>query len=60
MVDVDMSLTPLKIIGREAYLRTKGPYVLSKDPRTKKCPNTLWKEIKDFMKLEDGGVPKAI
>ncbi len=59
MVDVDMSLMPLKFIGREAYLWTKGPYGLSKDPRPKKCPNTLWEEIKDFMKLEDGGVPKA-
>jgi hypothetical protein len=55
MVDVDMSSTPLKFIRREAYLQIKGPYRLSKDPRLKRGPNTLWreelKEIKDFMKV---------
>jgi hypothetical protein len=56
MVDVNMNLTPLKIIGREAYLRTRGPFGLSKNSRPKRCPNT-WrkeksKEIRDFMKVE--------
>jgi hypothetical protein len=54
-VDVDMNSTPLKIIRREVYLQAKGPYKLSKDPRPKWRPNTLWreesKEIKDFMKV---------
>jgi hypothetical protein len=55
-----MNLTPLKVIGREACLRTKGLLRLSKDLGPKRHPNTLWreesKEIKDFMKVEDGGV----
>jgi hypothetical protein len=41
MVDVNMSPTPPKVIEKEACLRTKSPYGLSKDPRRKKCPNTL-------------------
>ncbi len=54
MVDVNMNLMPLKVIGREASLRTKGPFGLSKDPKPKRRPNT-WKkeeskEIKDSMK----------
>jgi hypothetical protein len=60
MVDVDMSPMPLKVIGREVCLRAKGPFGLSKDPGPKRSPNILWKEeskeIKDFMKVEDGGV----
>ncbi len=60
MVDVDMSLMPQKAIGREACLRIKGPLGLSKDLGPKRHPNTLWrgesKEIKDSMKVEDGGV----
>jgi hypothetical protein len=60
MVDVDMSLTPLKVIVREACLRAKGIYRLSKDLGPKRCPNT-WrkegsKEIRDFVKVKDGGV----
>jgi hypothetical protein len=43
MVDVDMSLTPLKVIGKEACLQVKGPSRLLKDPRPKNCPNTLWR-----------------
>jgi hypothetical protein len=60
MMDVDMSSTPLKIIRREACLWTKGPSRLSKDPEPKRGPNTLWKDeskdIKNFMKVENGGV----
>ncbi len=59
-MDVDMSSTPPKVIGREACLPAKGPFRLSKDPASKRCPNTLWKEkskeIRDFMKVENGGV----
>ncbi len=60
MVDVNMSLTPPKVIGREACLQAKNRSRLSKDPRCKKCPNILWreesKEIRDSMKVKDGGV----
>jgi len=60
MVDVDMSLTPPKVIGREVYLRIKGLFRLSKDLRPIRHPNILWKEEffkkKDFMKVEDGGM----
>jgi hypothetical protein len=60
MVDVDMNLTPLKVISGEACLRAKGPSGLSKDLGPKRCPNILWrkesKEIRDSMKVEDGGV----
>jgi hypothetical protein len=60
MVDVNMSPTPPKVIGREACLWTKGRFGLSKDLGPKRCPNTLWKEeskeMKDFMKVEDGSV----
>ncbi len=60
MVNVDMNSTPLKVIGREACLWIKNLSWLSKDPGPKKHPNTLWreesKEIKDFMKVEDGVV----
>ncbi len=55
-----MNSTPPKVIGKEAYLQTKGPSGLLKDLGPKRCPNTLWKEepkeIKDFMKVEDGNV----
>jgi hypothetical protein len=44
MVDVDMNMTPLKVIGKEACLRTKGLSGLSKDPQPKRHPNTLWRE----------------
>jgi hypothetical protein len=60
MVDVNMSLKPSKVIRREACLPTKGPSRLSKDPGPKRRPNILWKkkskQIKDFMKVEDGSV----
>jgi hypothetical protein len=59
-MDVDMSPTPSKVIGRGACLQAKGPSRPSKDPRLKRCPNILWreesKEITDSMKLEGGGV----
>jgi hypothetical protein len=60
MVDVDMSSTPPKVIGREACLLAKGPSRLSKDPTCKRRPNILWKEeskeIRDSMKVENGGL----
>jgi hypothetical protein len=60
MMDVIMSSTPLKIIGREVCLWAKGLFGLSKDPGPKRGPNTLWREeskdIKNFMKVENGGV----
>jgi hypothetical protein len=60
MVDVNMNLTPLKVIRREVCLRVKSPSRLSKDPRPKRHPNILWKEeskeIKDSMKVENGNV----
>jgi hypothetical protein len=53
MVDVDMSSTPPKVIGREVCLLAKGLSKLSKDPAFKRCLNTLWKEeskeIRDSM-----------
>jgi len=60
MMDANMSLTPLKVIGRETCLRAKGLSGLSKDLEPKRSPNTLWKEeskeIRDFMKVKDGRV----
>jgi len=60
MVDVNMNLKLSKFIRREACLQAKGPSRLSKDPGPKRHPNTLWKkeskQIKDFMKVEDGSV----
>jgi hypothetical protein len=44
IVDVDMSLMPSKVIGREICLKAKGPLGLSKNPRPKKHLNTLWRE----------------
>ncbi len=59
-----MSPMPPKIVGREACLRTKGPFGPSKDPGPKRHLNILWreksKEIKDFMKMENGGVHHKI
>ncbi len=64
MVDVDMNLTPLKVIGKEAYLWTKGPFRLSKDHGTKRHPNTWRREelnkIKVYVKVEDWGVHHKI
>ncbi len=55
-----MTRMSLKVIGREASLRTKSPFGLLKDLGPKMCPNILWKEeskkINDYMKVEDGGV----
>ncbi len=55
-----MSPTPPKIIGKEACLQAKCPFRLSKDHGPKRHPNILWKEeskeIKDFLKVGDGGV----
>jgi hypothetical protein len=60
MVDVNMNLTPSKVIGKEVCLQTKSSFRLSKDLRPKKRPNTLWKEeskeIKKIMKVENGSV----
>jgi hypothetical protein len=58
MVDVDVSLMPPKVIGKEVYLWTKGLFGLSKDFGPKRCPN-IWKrekskEIRNFVKVEDG------
>lgn len=60
MVDVEMNLMPSKIIGRGNCLRAKGPFGLLKDLGPKRHPNS-WrredsKEIKNFVKVEDGGV----
>ncbi len=41
MVDVDMSLTPPKVIRREVCLQAKIPSRLSKDHGHKKRPNIL-------------------
>ncbi len=55
-----MNSTPPKVIGKEAYLQAKRLSRLSKNPKPKRHPNILWKEeskeIKDFMKVENGGV----
>ncbi len=55
-----MSPMPPKVIGKEACLRIKGHYGLSKDPGPKRCPNILWREesngVRDSMKVEDEGV----
>jgi len=60
MVDVEMNLMPLKVIRMETCLRAKGLSRLSKDHGPKRRTNTLWKEeskeIKDYMKVENGGV----
>jgi hypothetical protein len=44
MLVVDTSLMPLKIIGKEVYLRTKGPSGLLKDHAPKRYPNILRRE----------------
>jgi hypothetical protein len=58
-VVVGMNPMPPKVIGRKTCLQIKSPYGLSKDHRLKRCPN-IWrdesKNIKDFMKVEEGGV----
>jgi hypothetical protein len=39
MVDLDMNPMPLKVIGREACLQTRGPYGLLNDLGFKRHPN---------------------
>ncbi len=60
MVGVDMNLTPSKVIGREVCLWVICLFGLLKDLGPKRHPNTLCreesKEIRDFMKVENGGV----
>ncbi len=60
MVVVGMTLMQLNVIGRKACLWARGPFGLSKDPGPKKHPNigSMYesKEIRDFMKVEEGGV----
>jgi len=60
MVDVDMNSMPLKVVRRETCLQTKGFSRLLKDHGPKRCTNILWreesKEIKDYMKVENGSV----
>ncbi len=55
-----MKPMPPKVIRREACLQTKVPSGLLKDLGPKRCLNILWrgelKEMRDFMKVEDGGV----
>jgi hypothetical protein len=60
MVTIDMSLMPLKIIGKKTRLQTKGPFGLLKDLGPKRCQK-FWrkeesKEIMDFVKVEDGSM----
>jgi hypothetical protein len=43
MAIINMNPMPLKVIGRKAYLRAKGPYGPSKDFRPKRHPNILRK-----------------
>ncbi len=61
MAIINMNLMPSKVIGRNVYLRTKGPYGPSKDFRPKRHPNILRKEeskeIKDFiLKAKEWGM----
>ncbi len=61
-MDVNISLMPPRVIGREACLWAKGFSRPSRDPRPKRCPNT-WKkeelkETKEFMKVGEVGVQR--
>ncbi len=60
MVVIDMNPMPPRVIGKKAYLQTKGISRLSKDPKHKKCPNAWRKKeskgTRDSMKVEDIGV----
>ncbi len=60
MVVVNMSLMPMKIIGKKTYLQAKGFFELSKYHGPKRHPNISRKEesneTKESMKMEDGGV----
>jgi len=40
MVAIGMRPMTLNVIGKNVYLRVKGPSGLSRDLRTKRCPNT--------------------
>jgi hypothetical protein len=60
MVVISKNLAQLKVIKKEMCLQAKGPSKLSKFFGPKRHPNT-WrqketKELKDFMKVEKGGV----
>jgi len=59
-VDVNVNSTPPKVIGREACLRDKCPFGLSKNHGPKRHPNTCRKEkskeTRDFVKVEIGDV----
>ncbi len=60
MVDVNVNSMPPKVIGKEARLRTRGPFGLSKNLGPKRCPN-IWRrkeffKINDPVKVENGGV----
>jgi hypothetical protein len=55
MVNIDMNLTPLKVIGKEACLQAKGPFGLSKDLRPKRHPNILWRNELKKKRLCEGG-----
>jgi hypothetical protein len=59
MMDVNISLMPLRVIEKKICLRVRGFLGPSKDPRPKRCPNT-WKreelkETKKFMKVGKKG-----
>jgi hypothetical protein len=60
MVAIGMSLMPPKVIRREVYLWVRGLFGLSKDLGPKGHPNISRreesKEVKDSMKVEEGGV----
>ncbi len=60
MVAIGMKLMPPKVIRTKVCLRARSIFGLSKDLGPKRCPN-IWrreesKEMKDFMKVEEGGV----
>jgi hypothetical protein len=58
-VAIGRSSIPSKVIAK-GYLRAKGPFGFSMDPRPKRHPKILRKEkskeMRDFMKVEKGGV----
>jgi hypothetical protein len=60
MVAIGMSLMLLKVIKKEVCLHARGPSKLSKDLGPKRRPNIQKKEeskeMRDFMKVEKGGV----
>jgi len=60
MVDVNMNLTQLKVIGKDICLQAKTPFRLLNNLKPKRCLNIFKgeepKEIKNFMKVEDGSM----